>query len=301
MLGFTKTSRLHTIANPDYTASYFQFFENTEGWPRSLLNEINASNDYDASISKIISYVETQPSVIRPDLRISILDEMMKWSIKDTFDYIKWLERILKHAPYFIKAHDEVNWRGNLNRLYQLITNIGREKQHFQSKEFFAILLDKKYDFSLPSLIIWRLIGSSNSLSEYKTQYLPVENHEEYRQAFLYRCHELKKSEQLFNQIDTSQILISWWAVSLAGLDKDYFHNLMETNKHPEVFFGLQVIRSTAGDYIQIEDSKEILSTQKTYELAVRIQNSSEFSNDIRAAAKVYIERYKRRQSKDYF
>ena len=205
----------------------------------------------------------------------------------------------MKHAPYFIEAHDEVNWRDHLNRLYLLITNIGREKTDFQSEEFFAVIFDEQYDFSLPSLIIWRLIGSSNPMSEYVTKYPQVENHIEYRQKFIDRCNELKKSEQLFNQIDTSQILRSWWGVSHYGLDKTYFHNLIESNRYPEVFFELQVIRSTAGDYIKIENSKEILSTQKTYQLALRIQDSSDFSKDVKSAAKIYIERFRRAQDED--
>ena len=217
---------------------------------------------------------------------------MLKWSIDDAFDYIQWLKSILNYAPYFIEANDEVNWRGNLTRLYLLITNIGRDNENFLTEEFFSTLLNEEYDFSLPSLTIWRVIGSGNPKSEYKTKYAQVEQSNFYRQRFLQRCSDLIDSEQLFNQIDVSQILISWWGVSSEGLDEAYFHSLMEQNKHPEVFFALQVVRSAAGDYIKIESEKEILSTRKTYELAVRIQDDTEFSSKIRSAAKTYIKRY---------
>jgi len=141
--------------------------------------------------------------------------------------------------------------------------------------------------------MIWRLLGSGNPNSEYVSNYNIDSKHMGNKQLFLNRCIGLLRDGELFLQAAPSRILTAWWAVSDTGLDQKRLNKIIEHDLHPQVFFELNVTRSTGGDYIR-HNSKEILSSGKIYEMALRVLQSERFDRKVKLDAQTYIERYRR-------
>jgi len=293
IVGLSRRTTHHVIEKVANTGSYFKLSEANISWPRSLLERFNEQSDYIKIFEAIIGPISASPEQGQGLLRIRIIEEMYQWIILPNFNIYNWLDAVLLNAPYFIRSEDEINWDDNFRRIYQLITTAIKQNELIDYSRLFSMFAEERYDFTLPSVFTWRLLGSKNPKSEYVSNYRLDADFSHYRAILIERCEVLFRSKELFEQADPSRILAAWWGVSDTGLNEEEFEGLIRKNMYPRVFFELDVTRSTGGDFIR-PDSKQVLNADKIHEMAVRVLSDESFDREDKLAAQVYIERYRR-------